>query len=386
MTPETQSQQRRAPTLARKVRQMMLVVFGVVGAILLGLIALLIVISPGTAIPFVDAAGRALPNGISEKISVDIGGVPQGMFIVGKDRTKPVLLFLHGGPGMPEYAISRDYPTVLEDLFVVCWWEMRGSGLSYRPDETVTFEQLISDTIAVSHYLRTRFGQNKIYLMAHSGGTFVGIQAAARAPELYQSYIGMSQISQQMQSEKLAYRYMHEQFVAAGNTKMVAALDQTPLPELQSMPESYKGVRDQAMHSLGIGTTHKMTSVVTGIFLPVILSPVYTLGEKLNFWRAKWSVNTTHLWNEILETDLTTLVPRLSIPVYLFSGRYDYTVSQVLARRYYDQLEAPLKGFYTFTESAHSPLFEEPERMRQILASDVLAGSVGMADQPIVPE
>lgn len=386
MTPETQSQQRRAPTLARKVRQMMLVVFGVVGAILLGLIALLIVISPGTAIPFVDAAGRALPNGISEKISVDIGGVPQGMFIVGRDRTKPVLLFLHGGPGMPEYAISRDYPTVLEDLFVVCWWEMRGSGLSYRPDETVTFEQLISDTIAVSHYLRTRFGQNKIYLMAHSGGTFVGIQAAARAPELYQSYIGMSQISQQMQSEKLAYRYMHEQFVAAGNTKMVAALDQTPLPELQSMPESYKGVRDQAMHSLGIGTTHKMTSVVTGIFLPVILSPVYTLGEKLNFWRAKWSVNTTRLWNEILETDLTALVPRLSIPVYLFSGRYDYTVSQVLARRYYDQLEAPLKGFYTFTESAHSPLFEEPERMRQILASDVLAGSVGMADQPIVPE
>ena len=50
------------------------------------------------------------------------------------------------------------------------------------------------------------------YLMGHSGGTFIGIQAAARAPQLYHAYIGVAQMSNQLESEKLAYDYMLEQF------------------------------------------------------------------------------------------------------------------------------------------------------------------------------
>jgi pimeloyl-ACP methyl ester carboxylesterase len=70
----------------------------------------------------------------------------------------------------------------------------------------------------------------------------------------------------------------------------------------------------------------------------------------------------------------------VEIPVYFLHGAYDYTVSYTLAKSYYDQLDAPMKGFYTFTESAHSPLFEEPTRMREIMQADVLAGANGLAD------
>ena len=89
---------------------------------------------------------------------------------------------------MPEYFLTERYPTGLENDFTVVWWEQRGAGLSYSPDiapETMTLEQFIADTLSVTNYLRNRFGKEKIYLMAHSGGTFIGLQAAARAPELY---------------------------------------------------------------------------------------------------------------------------------------------------------------------------------------------------------
>ena len=85
--------------------------------------------SLGKPVPFLSENGKLIPGSISEKIWVNINGVEQGMFIKGKDQSKPVLLFLHGGPGMPEYAISREYPLVLEDHFTVCWWEQRGAGL-----------------------------------------------------------------------------------------------------------------------------------------------------------------------------------------------------------------------------------------------------------------
>jgi pimeloyl-ACP methyl ester carboxylesterase len=64
-------------------------------------------------------------------------------------------------------------------------WEQRGAGISYRadlPTESLTLDQFVSDTIAVTNFLRERFGQDRIYLVGHSGGSFVGIHAAARAP------------------------------------------------------------------------------------------------------------------------------------------------------------------------------------------------------------
>ena len=193
----------------------MWMVISIVMAGMLLLAGVLLALSPGKPQPFVDETGKPLAGSISEKVFVDINGVKQGMFIQSKDASHPVLLYLHGG--MPDYFLTQKYPTGLEDLFTVVWWEQRGSGISYSPDiptESITQEQLIADTLALTNYLRERFQQDKIYLMGHSGGTFIGIQAAAQAPELYHAYIGVAQMANQLESEKLAYDYMLQEFKA----------------------------------------------------------------------------------------------------------------------------------------------------------------------------
>ena len=137
----------------------------------------------------------------------------KGMFIQSTDAARPVLLLLHGG--LPEFFLTERYPTGLENDFTVVWWEQRGAGLSYSrriPPETMTPEQFIADTLSVTNYLRDRFSKQKIYLMAHSGGTFIGLQAAARAPDAYYAYIGVAQVVHQLRSERLAYEYMLERF------------------------------------------------------------------------------------------------------------------------------------------------------------------------------
>lgn len=332
--------------------------------------------------PFQDKKGDVLQGSISEKVSVNINGLEQGMFIQSRDATNPVLLFLHGGPGMPEYILTKKYPTGLEDHFTVVWWEQRGSGLSYRadiPPETMTVDQMISDTLVLTNYLRERFGQKKVYLLGHSGGTFYGIQAAARSPGSFHAYIGVSQLSYQLRSEMLAYEYMLEQFKNMGNTRMVKQLEQAPPTMTVPLPRSYLALRDKAMHTLGIGTTRDMRSVITSIFIPYWLSNDYTWREKINIWRGK-SFSGRFLRDEMFATDLTEKVRELELPVYFFHGLYDHTVSYAGTRSYFDGLRAPVKGFYTFGNSAHSPMFEEPERMRKILLEDVLAGMNSLAD------
>lgn len=279
--------------------------------------------SPGTSEPFLDENGKPLTDSISEKIHVNINGVEQGMFIKSKNINNPVLLFVHGGPGMPEYWLTRRYPTGLEAHFTVVWWEQRGAGLSFNPTipaETMTAEQYIADTLAVTHYLRKRFGKGKIYLMAHSWGSYFGIQAAAREPALYYAYIGMGQISYQIKSEQLAYEYALAYYKKIGNTNMVQRLEAAPPTLTVPLPAAYDSLRDEYMHGAGIGTTHEMKSVITGIFLPSWQFREYTLGEKINLWRGKIFSRSSdfNLWNNMQATDLTKQVTQLAIPVYFF--------------------------------------------------------------------
>jgi pimeloyl-ACP methyl ester carboxylesterase len=367
--------------LVRKVIGIMLTVPVVLLVCVILLVGVLMACSPGKPEPFLDENGKSLPGSISEKIFVNINGVQQGMIIKSKDLSNPVLLYLHGG--MPEYFLTQKYPTGLEDYFTVVWWEQRGSGLSFNPNATkaITSEQLISDMLEVTNYLRNRFSKEKIYLMGHSGGTFIGIQVAARAPELYYAYIGVAQMSDQRESERLAYEYMLKEFKENGNEEMVRKLEAAPVTTADDIPDSYLALRDGAMHSLGIGTRHDMKSVITGIFIPSLTFREYTLKEKLNLWRGKSQTGVSSLWNEIVVTDLTTQVTEFEIPVYFLAGRYDYTVNYDLQRDYFEEINAPKKGFYTFENSAHSPLYEEPEYFLEIMVNDVLNGDVNLADK-----
>ena len=125
---------------------------------------------------------------IKEKTFIQVNGNKIGMFIEGKNLNAPVLLFLHGGPGMPQYGLTQKYPTFLEENFIVCWYEQRGAGLSYDKAidyEQLTIENIILDTIEVTNYLRERFQQDKIYLMGHSWGTLIGINTIKQYPELF---------------------------------------------------------------------------------------------------------------------------------------------------------------------------------------------------------
>lgn len=318
---------------------------------------------------------------------MQINGVRQGMFIRGHDgpggsAEKPVLLFVHGGPGMPEFFLDRTHPTGLERDFIVCWWEQRGAGLSYdrrMSRASMTVDQLVDDTVAVARRLGERFGREKVYLLAHSWGSFIGIQAAARAPEAFHAYIGMGQVSHQQRAEVLAYEYELAEYRRRGDARMVKALEAAPVTMDAPPPRAYMRMRDTAMHGIGIGTTREMESVVTGIFLPVWRTPEYTLRERAAIWRGKaWSRGI--LWDEFLATDLASRVTELEVPAYFCQGAWDYTTNPELARAYCDLLRAPVKGFYTFEQSAHSPAFEEPELFRAVLREDVLTGSARLAD------
>jgi pimeloyl-ACP methyl ester carboxylesterase len=345
-------------------------------------IGTLFAISPGRPAPLRAADGTIIPGSLSERLTVEIGGIPQSMIVQSVDPANPVLLFLHGGPGMTEFFMEQDYPTGLERHFTMVWWEQRGAGMSFSadiPPETMTMDQMISDAIEVADYLRDRFGQDRILLLGHSWGSYLGIQVAAKAPDRFLAYVGMAQIVHQLRSEVMAHDYLLGVYRARGDAGMVRKLEAAPVSMEDGLSPAWMRLRDAAMHRAGVGHTRDIDSVITGIFLPVWRVRAYTVMDKINVWRGKlWS--RPFFWEELLRDDLAARLTTFELPVYFFVGRYDQTANPTLSRAHFDVIDAPVKGFYMFENSAHSPLFEEPERATFILLQDVLQGMNGLAD------
>ena len=357
----------------RRGKRIMSILLSVILTILLVPAIIFFILSPGKIKQFTDDSGNVIKNSIAEKNFVEINGVRMGMIIKSKDISNPVLLFVHGGPGMPEYFLTEHYPTGLEDYFTVVWWDQRGAGLSYSSDidkNTMTTNQFVDDIIGVTQYLRERFDQDKIYLMSHSFGTTIGIEAAKKAPELYNAYIGVAQVTYQSESEKLAYEYMVDYYEKIGDKKALKKLKNTDY-----LSSEYGKIRDSLMHKAGIGTTHNMTSVVREIFFESLVNKEYTVTEKINLWRGKIFSGSTSLRAEEHSVDFRKTLVSLDIPVYFFSGVHDYTVNYKMTEDYFKNLKAPIKGFYLFENSAHSPIFEEPEKVADIIQYNVLKGT-----------
>lgn len=364
------------------MKKAMLYVLGFVGLLVIGLVVTLVILSPGKPKQFVDEKGNKLANSISEKLFLDINGSKQGMFIKGKNLDNPILLYLHGG--LPVYFLTEKYPTHLEDNFTMVWWDQRNCGISYNPStsqNSATIEQLVDDTIVLTKYLLERFNKKKIYLMGHSGGTFLGVYVIYKAPELYHAYIGMAQMSDQLLSEKLAYEFILNKYQEINNQKMVDYFNSIKVNDHNSLPLEYLKIRDDAMHELGIGTMRNMRNIVADLFLPSLYFSEYTISDKYHLWAGKSKFGISQNWERMIRKNLIETINDFKIPIYFFHGLYDYTCSYELAKKYFDRINAPIKSFYTFEQSAHTPLFEEPEKMNRILINDVKNLRTDFADR-----
>ena len=94
------------------------------------------------------------------------------MFITMTDANNPVLLFISGGPGVPEVwlneAYADEYPNRIADYFTVCYWDYYGEGLSYSSGidpEDITIKRLARDTRNALGYERYLFQADGVRLL-----------------------------------------------------------------------------------------------------------------------------------------------------------------------------------------------------------------------------
>ena len=293
-----------------------------------------------------------------------LGGWPQAIRIRGDDRANnPVLLFVHGGPGLPEMPVAQRNAE-LERIFTVVQWDQRGAGKSFRFDTPdIREERIVRDTIELSRELRRRFGGGKIYLAGYSWGSLVAARAAAREPGLFAAYIGISQLVNITEAEATLYSGALTVARSRGLAAAVRDLERAGPPPWEKPAE--KKLAKRGWKRIEPPLPDKMTPARFAAL--AFTSPAYT---PLDFLKVPFGAKNSYarLQDAIYAADLFKEIPQINVPVYFLMGRHDTVVSDVVLARYFQTLRAPRgKHLIWFERSDHAPHLEEPAKFREVM-------------------
>ncbi|WP_253198859.1 alpha/beta hydrolase [Clostridium estertheticum] len=297
-------------------------------------------------------------NSINVLEQVKINGSNHEIMIRGNNMNNPVIVFVHGGPGCSEIPYADKYQNLLETKFTVVNYDQRASGKSYNFFEdysNLSTDLLVKDLLNMTDYISSRLGKKKVILIGHSFGTYIAIQAAYKAPQKYEAYIGIGQMSDTAESEIDSLNYCIKQAQNATNTDDVLYL-QRLTKEIKNgnmyTPRSYV---------IKYGGASRLIDNPDKNSINFLFSSEYNL---LDVIRYNYGISLCQkiLLKDLLKNPLPNRVTKLKLPCYFMMGKYDYMTSSSAAKKYFDIIKTDKKEFIVFEQSAHYPQFEEKKK------------------------
>jgi len=351
--------------------------------------AMVAVIASGAAnanppLPFTQDKARSIiadlqkvvtPNGIDRQMKVSIGGTEQWITVRGRDVHNPILLFIHGGPGAPEMPTSWTFQDPWEDYFTVVQWDQRGSGKTYNANDpekirpTMLEDRMEGDAQELVQYLRATYHKDKIFVLGHSWGTVLGLRLAHEHPEWLYAYIGMGQMINTRESERLGYAATLKAADAAHDPQAVKELTAiAPYPEADGAIPLAK-IDVERKWSVTYGGLSWNRDSYSYYYRATELSADYTDAD-LDAIDKGSALSLAGLMKDFTAVDLSKTT-EFDCPIILFNGRHDDTVSAVVSANWFETIHAQVKKLIRFEDSAHMMQIEEPGHMLVHLVEDV---------------
>jgi len=306
------------------------------------------------------------PRGVDETSVVTLGRARQVINIRGADRDNPILLYIHGGPGSVEMPMAWTFQRPWEDAFTVVQWDQRGAGRSYLLNDpaaiapTLRLDRYRDDAIELIDQLRARFGQRKVFVLGHSFGSAVGLAVAQKRPDLLFAYIGMGQLIDFRENERVGMSRTRDIAERRGDIEAVRAIDAlAPYPD--SGPFTIEKADAWRKWANRYGSLAGQRPDADFYFNATKLSPLYSPAD-LEAWGKGSMFTVQTLWPRLAQVTFAP-VRHLDVPVIFLLGRLDNTTPSALAARWLERLSAPAKAACWFENSGHLPMIEEPGRV-----------------------
>lgn len=308
-------------------------------------------------------------NSIDQLESLKINDSKQWLLYRGENSSKPVVLFVHGGPGSPLMFFSRAFDAPFINDFVVVHWDQRHSGKSFDPSNSVSdfsVQQIAKDGISVVEHLKKKFGKSKILLVGHSWGSIVGAAMIESKPSDFIAYISVGTVADIAAGDALKYAFLKEHAKKSGDKTDIESLKKLGEPPWQRFEQlviqsrlmmkfkgSFFGLNREQINSAVNRSTEYSASDMENLD-----SSMDKIWRQVSPWLSKYKA--------------LDAIPKIGVPVYFAQGVHDMATPPTLAKKYFDNLVAPKgKHWVDFRDAGHFPMYEEPEKFLSLLKQAV---------------
>ena len=291
------------------------------------------------------------PGGIDEGLFVPSPGGEQWITIRGTDRGKPVLLIVHGGPGIALSPLATAF-LPFEQEWTVVQWDQPGAGRTFaRAGETVpattTVESIAADGVAVVEFVSQRLGTNRVVLLGLSFGSVVGLEMVRARPDLFAAYVGTGLFVHRDDGRAIAYDRVLARARARSDATAMAELEAIGKPPY-STPESAQTLTRWIDAFAGAAEGGAATRVSELLFAP----------------RQSFADFATYLAGYVASDeqfdlggmDLRKSGTQFARPIFIIQGAEDYDTPIELARGYFESIAAPRKELVALPNGGHTAL------------------------------
>ena len=309
-------------------------------------------------------------DGVNEQLYVQLNDQQEYITICGKNRSNPVIISLHGGPGAATTYTDYSWFDLLTDEYTVIAWDERGCGRSYYRNEkedpdnkTLTFEQQLKDLDALVDYAKERFGQDKVIIMGHSYGSLLGSRYVLAHPEKVSAYIGIGQVVNEKDYASETYAYEDALSIAkergddtsemdAAYKKFMSDMSMANIQALRKLVEAYHPVTETADASIFPTVTSPYIGVDDVRWFILILK---TLAGDKRFEQLQKPLDDHMMGFNAFETN-----DEYQMPVLFISGSCDWTCPFGLMQEYAGKIKAPSVKVKLMEGCGHSPMGQLP--------------------------
>jgi proline iminopeptidase len=309
-------------------------------------------------------------NAIDESGFVRIGGIDQWVSIRGEDRSNPVLVVLHGGPGAGFHLIGYEAMRPLEADFTVVQWDQRGAGRTFGRNGAegsgpMSINRMAADGVEVIQHALARTGQQKAVVLGASWGSILGVEVARLRPDLLHAYVGAGQVVDMSANEAVGYAGLVARLRARGETKAearLAAIGPPPYPDLSVL---LKQRRILMAHPPASERDFLRRALTAALFAPD------TGVRDIRDWVAGQNFSIRRLYGAMMAYSDRVAAPSVPVPVVIIQGDEDIQTPTSLARAYFESLQAPEKAFVLIPGGGHTAILAMPEAFHAALREHV---------------
>ena len=169
-------------------------------------------------------------------------------------------------------------------------------------------------------------------------------------------YIGVGQVINKRESERLSYTKVREVIIQANDTgslKKLEALGEYPGEKLDQewLKKSLQLRKLQGKYHLAVKANASPLKIL-------ITSPVFKLSDLSAL--IKGSKANKELVDFLAKFDLTAEPAEYQVPIYFICGENDWQTPYVLAQEYFTRINAPYKKLYIIPNAGHMTMVDQP--------------------------